>query len=69
MLVPAQEQLARLFELASIGDLLELQAQAAQLEQGDPAQRPFADRLERLASQFEPEQALALIAHYMQAEE
>jgi CheY-like chemotaxis protein len=66
---PAPRELAALFELASIGDLLELQAQAAQLEQGDPALRPFARRLQQLASRFEPEQALALIARYLQPEE
>jgi hypothetical protein len=66
---PAPKELAALFDLASIGDLLGLQARAAQLEQGDPALRPFARRLQQLASQFEPEQALALIARYLQAEE
>jgi signal transduction histidine kinase/DNA-binding LacI/PurR family transcriptional regulator/DNA-binding NarL/FixJ family response regulator len=65
-LTPPQEELAALFELASIGDILGLQARAAKLAQHDSAVRPFAQRLERLASQFEPEQALALIARYMQ---
>jgi signal transduction histidine kinase/DNA-binding LacI/PurR family transcriptional regulator/ActR/RegA family two-component response regulator len=64
--VPPPAELAALFELASIGDILGLQMHAAQLAQHDPALRPFARRLERLASQFEPEQALALIARYMQ---
>jgi CheY-like chemotaxis protein len=66
---PAPKELAALFDLASIGDLLGLQARAAQLEQGDPALRPFARRLQQLAGRFEPEQALALIARYMQPEE
>jgi hypothetical protein len=51
--VPPREELARLFELASIEDILGLRAYAAQLAEHDPALRAFADRLERLASQFE----------------
>jgi CheY-like chemotaxis protein len=61
---PAPEELAILYELATIGDLLGLQARAAQLAEEDVALRPFAERLARLASQFEVEQALALIARY-----
>jgi CheY-like chemotaxis protein len=65
-LTPPRDELAALFELASIGDILGLQARAAQLAHHDPALRRFAHRLERLASRFEPEQALALIARYIE---
>jgi signal transduction histidine kinase/DNA-binding LacI/PurR family transcriptional regulator/CheY-like chemotaxis protein len=61
---PPPDELTILFELAAIGDLLGVQARAAQLEQGDVALRPFAQRLARLASQFEAEQVQALIARY-----
>jgi len=63
---PPPAELAVLFELASIGDILGLQEQAAHLEQLDPKLRPFARRLGRLAGRFESEQTLALIAQYLQ---
>jgi signal transduction histidine kinase/DNA-binding LacI/PurR family transcriptional regulator/ActR/RegA family two-component response regulator len=66
---PAPDELAVLFELASIGDILGLQARAAYLEQLDSQLRPFAQHLGRLAGHFELDQALALIAHYLQPEE
>ena len=65
MVPPPEEQLATLFELASIGDMIGLQAHAAQIAQHDPALRPFAHKLGHLASWFESEQALALIARYL----
>jgi CheY-like chemotaxis protein len=65
---PPAEELAALFELAMLGDILGLQARAAQLEQLDPQIGPFARRLGHLAGRFEPEQALALIARYRQPE-
>jgi CheY-like chemotaxis protein len=64
--VPPPAELALLFELAEIGDILGLQARAAYLEQRDPRLHPFAQRLGRLADRFELEQALALIARYLQ---
>jgi signal transduction histidine kinase/DNA-binding LacI/PurR family transcriptional regulator/DNA-binding NarL/FixJ family response regulator len=67
-LVPPREELARLFELASIGDILGLRAYAAQLAEHDPALRAFADRLERLASQFEVERLRALLNEYLPTE-
>jgi CheY-like chemotaxis protein len=66
---PREEQLAALFELASIGDIIGLQVHAAQLAQHDPALRPFAHKLGHLASRFESDQALALIARYLQSEQ
>jgi PAS domain S-box-containing protein len=66
---PPPAELALLFELASIGDILGLQARAAELEDLDPQLRPFAQQLGRFAGRFELEQALALIARYLQPEE
>ena len=65
---PSREELMALFELATIGDILGLQARAMRLEQLDPQWRPFARRLGRFTSRFEPAQALALIARYLQPE-
>jgi PAS domain S-box-containing protein len=67
--VPPPAELALLFELAEIGDILGLQARTAYLEHLDSQLRPFAQHLGRLAGRFELEQALALIARYMQPEE
>jgi PAS domain S-box-containing protein len=66
---PAPDELAALFELASIGDILGLQARAALLAQGDLVLRPFAQRLAHLAGRFELEQVLALIVQYLHPEE
>ncbi len=66
---PSPETLAALFELASIGDIVGLQRQAAQLAQHDPALGAFARRLGRLAERFEADQALALIARYLQPQQ
>jgi hypothetical protein len=63
--LPREEDLASLFELASIGDILGLRIHAVQLAQHDPALGPFVHRLERLAGQFELEQVLALITRYL----
>lgn len=62
---PPSEELAVLRELAGIGDILALQARAAQLEQADPRWRAFARQLAHLAGQFELEQILALLAQYL----
>jgi PAS domain S-box-containing protein len=66
---PPPAELALLFELASIGDILGLQARAAYLEDLDPQLRPFAQQLGRFAGRFELERALTLIARYLQPEE
>ena len=42
---PSAEELAELYELASLGDIFALQARAAKLAQNDPALQPFAERL------------------------
>jgi signal transduction histidine kinase/DNA-binding LacI/PurR family transcriptional regulator/ActR/RegA family two-component response regulator len=62
MLAPPGADLAVLWELAAIGDILGLQKRAAQLAERDPALRPFAQQLAQLAGRFEVEQIQALIA-------
>jgi len=66
---PPHQDLAMLFELALIGDILGLQQRVAQLAQHDPALGPFVHRLERLVGQFELEQVLALITRYLRPEQ
>jgi signal transduction histidine kinase/FixJ family two-component response regulator len=67
-LAPPVEELAALFELARIGDILAVQVRAAQLEQDDPRWRPFARCVAQLAGQFQMEQILALLAQYLPAD-
>jgi signal transduction histidine kinase/DNA-binding LacI/PurR family transcriptional regulator/DNA-binding NarL/FixJ family response regulator len=62
---PPLEELAAIYELAWIGDVLAVQARAVQLEQLDPRWRPFAQQVAQLAGQFEVEQILALLARYL----
>ena len=63
--VPPLEELAALYELARLGDVLAAQARAIQLEQRDPRWRPFAQRVAQLAGQFEAQKLLALLARYL----
>jgi hypothetical protein len=62
---PPLEELAALYELARLGDVLAVQARAVQLEQSDPRWRAFAQRVAQLAGQPEVEQILALLARYL----
>jgi signal transduction histidine kinase/DNA-binding LacI/PurR family transcriptional regulator/CheY-like chemotaxis protein len=62
---PPEEELAALYELARLGDVLAVQARAVQLEQREVRWRGFAQRVAQLASQFEAEQLLALLARYL----
>jgi hypothetical protein len=60
--------LGGIHQLATIEDVLGLQERAAQLEQLDSKLRSFACTLGQLAGRFEPEQARALIARYLEPE-
>jgi CheY-like chemotaxis protein len=62
---PPPEELASLLQLAELGDILALQARAAELQQRDPSLRPFVSRLERLASRFEAEQLEVMLREYL----
>jgi DNA-binding response OmpR family regulator len=62
---PPPEELAELLELAELGDILALQARAAELQQRDPRLRPFVSRLERLAGRFEVEQLEVMLREYL----
>jgi signal transduction histidine kinase/DNA-binding LacI/PurR family transcriptional regulator/DNA-binding NarL/FixJ family response regulator len=65
LLPPPPEELAALLELAELGDILALQARAAELQQRDPRLRPFVSRLERLAGRFEVEQLETMLREYL----
>jgi CheY-like chemotaxis protein len=63
--LPPLEELAALYELARLGDVLAAQARAIQLEQRDARWRGFAQRVAQLAGQFEAQKLLALLARYL----
>jgi len=68
LVVPPEQELAALHELAAIGDIVALQERAAQLEQQDPQWGPFARRLGRLAARFELERLQGLLNEYLPRE-
>ncbi|MEM7344159.1 MAG: response regulator, partial [Chloroflexota bacterium] len=63
---PPQEEMAVLFDLAMMGDMIGLESQALKIKEMDDQFIPFANKLHRLAKQFEDEQVLALVKHYME---
>ncbi len=65
LVAPPQEDLAMLFDLAMMGDLISIEKQADQLEQKDEQFIPFANKLRQLAKNFEEEEVLALVERYI----
>jgi signal transduction histidine kinase/ActR/RegA family two-component response regulator len=65
LVAPPLQELALLFELATIGDLSGLRKRAADLEQLDSAFGPFARKLEQLAGRFDYAQTLAFVEQYL----
>jgi hypothetical protein len=51
--------------LAQLGDVFGVQTQAKQLATQDARYAPFAERLAQLARNFETEEIVALIEHYV----
>jgi hypothetical protein len=64
--VPPPADLARLLELAAMGDLAGIRKHATLLAQQDASFGPFAHRLERLARAFAEEQIVALVEQYLE---
>jgi CheY-like chemotaxis protein len=65
LIPPPREELERLYELARFGDMDRLQAHAAYLEGLSPRYRPFAERVRRLAEQFDDRQIQELVEQYL----
>ncbi len=69
-LVPPHEaELEKLYELAMMGKMRRIREQAMQLEKVDEKYIPFAHKLQTLAKDFEDQQILALIKHYLEGYE
>jgi len=64
MVGPSKEQATELLELALIGDISGLREMAAQLEQQEPALKPFARHLLALAKEFNDEEIGKLCQKY-----
>jgi signal transduction histidine kinase len=67
--IPAPlDKISLLFDLAMVGDMQGIEEQAAQIEQLSERYGPFADKLRKLARDFEDEKILALVEQYMEAD-
>jgi signal transduction histidine kinase/FixJ family two-component response regulator len=65
MVVPGQDELAHLYDLAHQGRILALRKQIAQLEQSDAQLLPFVGTIKDLADRFQVEKIQQLIAQYL----
>ena len=64
-IMPPVEELQALFDLARRGNLRKIGARAAELEQINPAYKPFTDQLQKLAREYEEEAIRLLLQHYL----
>jgi CheY-like chemotaxis protein len=69
LLPPPPDLLAALYELARMGEILEIQEQALRLEEMDVAYIPFARKLQELAKGFEIEQINAFVKQFLEEEQ
>ncbi|MEK8016797.1 MAG: ATP-binding protein, partial [Candidatus Parabeggiatoa sp.] len=63
---PPEAELEKLYELAMMGKMRRIREQAIHLENLDDKYIPFAHKLQSLAKDFEDQQILALIKHYLE---
>jgi len=68
LIAPPSEELEILYELAMLGQILDLRQRIAYIEQLDSQYAPFANKLAKLAKRFEDEEILALLEEYMEKE-
>jgi len=66
---PPQETLRALYEWAMMGDMVVVEEESARLAQTSPEYAAFARRLHQLATEFQEEAAIALIAQYLETKE
>ncbi|MCP4420795.1 MAG: response regulator [Chloroflexi bacterium] len=65
LVIPPQEMLTSLYDLAQRGNLRAIENKAAELIQVDAQYEPFALRLQQLTEMFETEKIKELIAQYL----
>jgi signal transduction histidine kinase/ligand-binding sensor domain-containing protein/DNA-binding NarL/FixJ family response regulator len=68
LIVPPQEELARLYQLAQSGRILDIQAQATRLVALDERYLPFVERLRRVARGFKRNEIVAFVGQFIQEE-
>lgn len=64
LVVPAAEEIERLYELAMMGDMLKIEKWATELDAKDHVYRFFAEKLRELAGGFKTKAILALVEQY-----
>ncbi len=69
LLPPPFETLVALHELARMGEILEIQQQALQLEEMDAAYGPFARKLQKMAKAFEIDHVKVFIKQFIEEKE
>lgn len=66
IIVPPQSDLTELYELAILGKIGRIREAVTDIEARDEQYGPFADKLRSLATAFEDEQIITLLAEYME---
>lgn len=64
LVIPAPDKIEELYELAMMGDMLQIESWATSLEQSDARFKYFAGRLRALAGGFKTKAILALVEQY-----
>lgn len=64
LVVPAVEEIEKLFKLAMMGDMREIEKWATELEAGEQIYRCFAEKLRELAGGFKAKAILTLVEQY-----
>jgi PAS domain S-box-containing protein len=65
LMAPPSSELVTLYQAAQIGDIAEVEEEATRIQQLAPEYAGFANRLLQLAQEFEEQQILSLVEHYI----
>lgn len=68
LVAPPTEEMETLYQLAMVGNMRDLRRQAEHLAALNPQYRPFADKLDVLAKNYQSKAILALVKKYIHAE-
>jgi PAS domain S-box-containing protein len=68
-MAPPSEELVTLYQAAQIGDIAEVEVEATRIQQLAPEYAAFANRLLQLTQEFEEQQILNLVEHYISQSE
>jgi PAS domain S-box-containing protein len=65
MVIPPNEKLLELYELANLGQIFEIQELLSQMEVENEAYRPFTQQLQKVAKRFDIEEVTAFIKQFL----